>query len=110
MSSTTDHSRGQALAVFTLSLTAIVLAAALAFDVGQVLLERRDQQNAADAAAMAGARYILSSDTQAEQTITLPSPVTTSYLLVAVESQYTAGSNDDNWGVQQLEVFGTPAE
>lgn len=68
MSSTTDHSRGQALAVFTLSLTAIVLAAALAFDVGQVLLERRDQQNAADAAAMAGARYILSSDTQAEQT------------------------------------------
>ena len=37
------------------------LIAALAFDVGMVLLERRDQQNAADAAALAGARYVLTS-------------------------------------------------
>jgi len=33
----------------------------LAFDVGMMLLERRDQQNAADAAALAGARYVLTS-------------------------------------------------
>lgn len=33
----------------------------MAFDVGMVLLERRDQQNAADAAALAGARYVLTS-------------------------------------------------
>lgn len=32
--------------------------AALAFDVGMVLVERRDEQNAADAAALAGARYL----------------------------------------------------
>lgn len=32
--------------------------AALAFDAGLMVLERRDQQNAADAAALAGARYL----------------------------------------------------
>jgi len=35
------------------------LVAALAFDVGMTLLERRDQQNAADAAALAGARFVI---------------------------------------------------
>ncbi|MGK2850727.1 MAG: pilus assembly protein TadG-related protein, partial [Candidatus Limnocylindrales bacterium] len=37
------------------------LVAALAFDVGMTLLERRDQQNAADAAALDGARYVTGS-------------------------------------------------
>jgi Putative Flp pilus-assembly TadE/G-like len=36
----------------------IVLIAALVFDVGQNLLDRRNQQNAADAAALAGARFL----------------------------------------------------
>ena len=36
----------------------IFLIAALAFDVGMTLLERRNEQNAADAAALAGARYV----------------------------------------------------
>jgi hypothetical protein len=65
LSSTTDHDRGQALVVFVLSLTTVLLAAALAFDAGDMLVERRTEQNAADAAAMAGARYILDSETQA---------------------------------------------
>ena len=39
--------------------------AALAFDGGQVMLERRDQQNAADAAAIAAARYVRSDTTAA---------------------------------------------
>ena len=51
------------MAVFALSLTAVLLAAALAFDGGLVFVERRDQQNAADAAALAGARYLTSSGT-----------------------------------------------
>jgi hypothetical protein len=38
---------------------AIMGIAALAFDAGMMLLERRDQQNAADAAALAGARYLI---------------------------------------------------
>jgi hypothetical protein len=37
---------------------AIFLIAALVFDVGQNLLDRRNQQNAADAAALAGARFM----------------------------------------------------
>ena len=36
--------------------------AALAYDVGMMLVERRDSQNAADAAALAGARYIFEAD------------------------------------------------
>ena len=55
------HSRsenGQALAVFAISITAVLLAAALAFDAGIMFVERRDEQNAADAAAIAGARYL----------------------------------------------------
>jgi hypothetical protein len=60
LSSTTDvkRERGQVVVIFGLALFVIVLIAALAFDGGLMLLERRDQQNAADAAALAGARYL----------------------------------------------------
>jgi hypothetical protein len=62
LSSTRDQSDlGQVLAIFALSLTAILLAGALAFDGGVMFVERRDQQNAADAAAIAGARYLTGS-------------------------------------------------
>ena len=63
MSSTTEpaSARGQILVLFAGSLVVIFLIAALAFDVGMTLLERRDQQNAADAAALAGARYVRTS-------------------------------------------------
>jgi hypothetical protein len=40
----------------------LLVVAALAFDVGMLFLERRDEQNAADAAALAGARYIFEPD------------------------------------------------
>lgn len=58
--------RGQVLVLFAGGLVALLLIAALAFDVGMVLLERRDEQNAADAAALAGARFVLTSETDAE--------------------------------------------
>ena len=63
MSSTTDPSRqqGQALVLFAGALAVLLIIAALAFDVGLMVLERRDQQNAADSAALAGARYVLDS-------------------------------------------------
>ncbi len=63
MSSTTERTeeRGQVLVLFAASLAVLFLIAAMAFDVGMVVLERRDQQNAADAAALAGARYVLTS-------------------------------------------------
>jgi hypothetical protein len=50
--------RGQVLAIFALSLVVVLGAGAMALDGGMLILERRDEQNAADAAAMAGARYV----------------------------------------------------
>ncbi len=47
--------RGQVLVLFAGGIVALLLVAALAFDVGMMLLERRDEQNAADAAALAAA-------------------------------------------------------
>ena len=67
MSSTTDQrDRGQILVLFAGGILAIMLVAALAFDTGVMLVERRDQQNAADAAALAGARYLPANPAQAE--------------------------------------------
>jgi hypothetical protein len=58
--------RGQVLVLFAGGVTVLLILAALAFDAGLMLLERRDQQNAADAAALAGARFVLTSATEAE--------------------------------------------
>jgi hypothetical protein len=62
LSSTTDRSpeRGQVLVLFAGALVVLFLIAAVAFDVGSMLLERRTEQNVADAAALAGARYVAS--------------------------------------------------
>jgi hypothetical protein len=67
LSSTTDpnRQRGQTLVLFTLTLVALLIAAALVFDVGQSLADRRSRQDAADAAALAGARYLPTSTAQA---------------------------------------------
>lgn len=62
MSSTTSRrspSRGQVLVLFAGGFIVICLIAALVFDVGQNLLDRRAEQNSADAAALAGARYLV---------------------------------------------------
>jgi hypothetical protein len=63
LSSTTDRrgEQGQVIVLFAGAIVTLLILAALAFDVGSMLLERRDQQNAADASALAGARYVLSS-------------------------------------------------
>ena len=68
MSSTTRHQgqRGQVLVLFAGGLVALLLVAALAFDIGSMLVNRRDEQNAADAAALAGARHILTDPVAAE--------------------------------------------
>ena len=62
MLSTTEPQpeRGQSLVIFALALPVLLGFAALAFDLGQIQLDRRSEQNAADAAALAGARYIAS--------------------------------------------------
>jgi hypothetical protein len=61
LSSTTEARRrahGQVIVIFAIFLTVLMGAAALALDVGMALLEQRTQQNAADAAALAGARHL----------------------------------------------------
>ncbi len=58
--------RGQVLVLFAGGLVALLLVAALAFDVGSMLVQRRDEQNAADAAALAGARFVLADAVAAE--------------------------------------------
>jgi hypothetical protein len=60
LSSTTEtpRDRGQILVIFGLSLFTIIVVAALAFDTGLMLLERRDEQNASDAASLAAARHL----------------------------------------------------
>jgi hypothetical protein len=66
--STTRRSpeRGQVLVLFGGGIVALLIIAALAFDVGMTVVERRDQQNAADAAALAGARFLLTDDAAAK--------------------------------------------
>jgi Putative Flp pilus-assembly TadE/G-like len=63
LSSTTERrsERGQIIVLFAGGLVVLFLIAAMAFDIGMLVLERRDQQNAADAAALAGARYVQTS-------------------------------------------------
>ena len=78
--------RGQALAVFTLALATVIIAAALAFDGGALMLERRDQQNAADAAAIAGARFVPTSTTQARDAA----------FAVAAANGFTHGEGDES--------------
>ncbi len=52
------NEEGQVLVLFAGGVIVILGIAALVFDVGQALVDRRTEQNAADAAALAGARYI----------------------------------------------------
>lgn len=68
MSSTTEarSERGQILVIVAASMLVIFGIAALVFDGGMMLLEKRDQQNAADAAAIAGARFLPGDQAAAE--------------------------------------------
>jgi hypothetical protein len=53
-----ENPQGQILVITAVALVIIVGIAALVFDGGKMLLDRRTQQNAADAAALAGARFL----------------------------------------------------
>jgi hypothetical protein len=53
-----DAESGQVIILFAGALLVILLIAAITFDVGQNLLDRRTEQNVSDASALAGARYL----------------------------------------------------
>jgi hypothetical protein len=72
LSSTIDRragERGQTLAIFAFGLIGILAVAALVFDVGQNLFDRRKQQDAADAAALAAARWLTTTTCKASPSI-----------------------------------------
>ncbi|CAN5736965.1 hypothetical protein BH23CHL8_BH23CHL8_31820 [soil metagenome] len=69
------------MALFAISLSALLAGAALAFDAGAMMLERRDQQNAADSAAIAAARYLR----------TKPGKAVTTAVAVAAANGFTNG-------------------
>jgi hypothetical protein len=52
------HARGQILALFAISATALILVVALVIDGGNALVQRRTSQNTSDFAALAGARIV----------------------------------------------------
>jgi len=88
------------LVLFAGAVVALLIVAALAFDVGVMVLERRDQQNAADAAALAGARYILdsASGTTDCSSVTGPAPLANdpaATAWAACNVAKTNGSGDD---------------
>jgi len=59
--------KGQTLVIVALSLFALIALVALAIDGGNLMAERRQMQNAADAGALAGARAICARDADPEE-------------------------------------------
>jgi hypothetical protein len=82
--------RGQVLAIFAFGLVGILAIAALVFDVGQNLFERRKQQDAADAAALAGARYMSVTACRLNPTQASCSSAVAAAVELAVQHGYTA--------------------
>src|SRR6185503_973824 len=90
----TRNERGQVLVVFALALIAIVAMTGLVLDGGSTFVQRRDQQNVADAAAMAAAyAFAMTSDTGT----------------AATTAQYTAAQNGYTDGVGGVSVTVTNA-
>jgi hypothetical protein len=96
LSSTTDRGHvasGQALVLFALGIVVFIGFAALIFDVGQVLVDRRTQQDAADAAALAGARYLVEGTCQQNSTPSNCPKAMAAAIDVARRNGYVNGQN-----------------
>jgi hypothetical protein len=109
LSSTTKRpeERGQILVLFAGGLAVLFIVAAIAFDVGMVLLQRRDQQNAADAAALAGARYVLTSPNFNASCATAPAnPAANAACEVALANGFDNASASQNVFVRIPPVSG----
>lgn len=97
MLSTTEPGRrpeqGQILVIFAGAFLLICLIAALVFDVGQNLLDRRTEQNASDSAALAGARYLPAAYVYHGGCAAAPGgmPAVTAACNVAVENGFSDG-------------------
>jgi hypothetical protein len=111
LSSTTDRSsqQGQVLVLFAGAVVTLVIVAALAFDVGAMVLERRDQQNAADAAALAGARYVLDAATGTTDCASVSGPAPAANdPAAAVWAACNVAKTNDSWDDETVVVHIPP--
>ena len=88
---TRGRSEGQVVVLFAVSLLVILGVAALVFDVGQNFVDRRKEQNVADAAALAAARY-LPACPKPQTPANCPAAVSAAIALAASQG-YTASVN-----------------
>ncbi len=109
LSSTTDRrslDRGQVLVLFVGGIVLILAIAALVFDVGQNLLDRRTEQNAADAAALAGAHYMTAPKPAYHAACSAPnSDAVTAACEVAGANGFTNGVNGKTVRVDVPPIF-----
>ena len=82
--------QGQVMVLFLLAIFAIIGMVGLVLDGGSVFAQRRDQQTAADLAAMAGAAAYLNATGTADQREAYAESVATS---VAIANGYVEGTN-----------------
>ena len=84
-------SEGQVVVLFALVLLVILGVAALVFDVGQNFVDRRKEQDVADAAALAAARYLSTCPTP--QTTATCAAAVNAAVALATSQGYTDGVN-----------------
>src|SRR2546428_666293 len=78
--------RGQSLVIIALSATALFGIIALGLDAGRLYFERRDVQNAADAAALAGAQELIPTGANAGQSPAMQQSARTQAALYAFKT------------------------
>lgn len=85
-----DSGRGQVLVIFAFGIVGILAVAALVFDVGQNLFERRKQQDAADASALAGARWLTTATCKVRPSTTTCPEAVSAAMALATTHGYVA--------------------
>ena len=90
----TGRPKGQILALFALSLTAVILGVGLVIDGGNALSQRRTSQNTSDFAALAGARIIATWIDEAHSGAGTIVNGTDANVRAAIQTSITAGGGD----------------
>jgi Flp pilus assembly protein TadG len=97
--------RGQATVLFALALVAIIAMVGLVLDGGAVFAQRRDQQNAADLAALAGANdYLLSGDETAATTVAMAAAARNGYTDGTAGATVHVSFNYDNGAQVKVDI------
>jgi Flp pilus assembly protein TadG len=101
--------RGQILVLFTLALISLLAMVGLILDGGDTFAQRRDQQNGADLAAMAGANAYLNSYATHQSVATATSDAIAAARAAATRNGYTDATNGAAVGVS-VNLLGSGAQ